>query len=154
MDHFKDQQTVLLQIENSIRDIHEAVNQMRSAKKQLQEYSKLLKDNETAQPLLELGDSLVTRITTWEENLIQPKQKTFQDVINFNNKLNAQLMHLKGYVDTAEPRVTQGAKERLRDLLTEWNAFKRERDQMINNEMTSFNTLYKSLGLPAIIMEE
>lgn len=154
MDDFKDQQAVLLQIENTIKDIHEAVIQMRSAKKQLQGYSKLLEDNETAKPLLELGDSLVTRIKTWEENLIQPKQKTFQDVINFNNKLNAQLMHLKGFVDTAEPKVTQGAKERLRDLLTEWNAFKRERDQMIDNEMTSFNALFKSLGLPAIIMEE
>ena len=60
---------------------------------------KLLKENDDAKDLLDKGKELIKRITTWEENLIQPKQKTFQDVINFNNKLNSQLMHLKGFID-------------------------------------------------------
>ena len=94
------------------------------------------------------------RIDTWEENLIQPKQKTFQDVINFNNKLNAQLMHLKGYIDAAEPKVTQGAKERLKDLLGQWKTFETERDAIISSEMKAYNSLFNELDSPAIILEE
>jgi len=104
--------------------------------------------------LVDNGKKLIERIDTWEQNLIQPKQKTFQDVINFNNKLNAQLMHLKGYIDVEDPKVTQGAKERLQDLLAEWNVYKNERDTIINVEMLNYNTLYKELDLPAILIED
>ncbi|NOY47237.1 MAG: glycosyl hydrolase, partial [Chlorobi bacterium] len=151
---FKEQQSILTQIEHTIKDIHESVNSMRSAKSQLKNYAKLLKENEKAKALVDKGEALIERIDTWEQNLIQPKQKTFQDVINFNNKLNAQLMHLKGYVDVAEPKVTNGVKERLQDLLADWNVYKDERNTIINVEMLNYNTLYKELGLPAIIIKD
>ncbi|MCB0462696.1 MAG: glycosyl hydrolase [Flavobacteriaceae bacterium] len=151
---FKEQQDALMQIENTIRDIHESVNNMRSAKTQLEGYAKLLKDNKAAKDLLEKGKTIIERITTWEENLIQPKQKTFQDVINFNNKLNSQLMHLKGFIDVDEPKLTQGSKERLQDLINQWNTFKNERDAIINTEMTAYNNQFKTLNLPAIIIKD
>lgn len=151
---FEEQQTVLNQIETTIKSIHESVNSMRSAKSQLKAYDKLLKENESAEGLLKKGDSLMKRIATWEENLIQPKQKTFQDVINFKNKLNAQLMHLRGYVDTSEPKVTAGAKERLKDLLGQWKTFENERNAIIDTEMNDYNSLFNDLNLPAIILEE
>ncbi|TAI47276.1 VPS10 domain-containing protein [Flagellimonas allohymeniacidonis] len=151
---YADQQQVLNQIENAIHSMHEAVNQMRSAKAQLKGYDKLLKENENAAELLQIGDSLVKRIKVWEENLIQPNQKTFQDVINFHNQLNADFMHLKGFVDTAEPKVTEGAKERLRDLLTKWRTFETEKKAIVETEMAKYNALYESLNLPAIILKE
>jgi len=151
---FEDQQAVLKQIEATVRDIHESVNQMRSARKQLKSYAILLEGEDRAQDLLEKGDGLIERIDTWERNLIQPDQKTFQDVINFNNKLNAQLLHLKGFIDTDEPKVTQGAKERLRDLMVDWKAYTDERDTIINSEMAAYNTAFKALDLPAIILKD
>jgi len=151
---FEEQQTVLKQIEATVRDIHESVNQMRSARKQLKSYAVLLEGEDRAQDLLEKGDGLIERIDTWERNLIQPDQKTFQDVINFNNKLNAQLLHLKGFIDTDEPKVTQGAKERLRDLMVDWKAYTDERDTIINSEMAAYNTAFKALDLPAIILKD
>lgn len=134
--------------------MHEAVNQMRSAKKQLLAYDDLLKDNENAKELIKLGDSLVKRIKTWEGKLIQPNQKTFQDVINFHNQLNADFMHLKGFVDTAEPKVTEGAKERLRDLLGKWNTFENEKKAIVDNEMAKFNSLFQELKLPAVLIKD
>jgi len=151
---FNQQQTALRQIENTIGDIHESVNNMRSAKSQLKDYEKLLKDNDAAKTLIDKGKELIKRIDTWERNLIQPDQKTFQDVINFNNKLNAQLMHLKGFIDVPEPKLTEGAKERLQDLLNEWRGFKTERDDIINSEMTAYNSLFRQLNLPAIIIKD
>jgi photosystem II stability/assembly factor-like uncharacterized protein len=151
---FSEQQELLVAIENTVREIHESINEMRSAKKQLNSYASLLKDNETAKPLLNKGDDLIKRINIWEENLIQPKQKTFQDVINFNNMLNAQLMQLLGFIDQADPKVTKGAKERFSDLMKDWQVYKTERDAIISNEMRAYNELYKSLNIPALILEE
>ncbi|PIB37832.1 WD40/YVTN/BNR-like repeat-containing protein [Maribacter sp. 4G9] len=151
---YAEQQEMLNTIDETVVDIHEAVNAMRSAKDQLKSYKALLKGTESASELIKQGDSIVEKITRWEEKLIQPKQKTFQDVINFKNQLNAQLLNLKGYVDVAEPKVTAGAKERLRDLLTAWSSLKQEQKTIIQQEMASYNKLYKTLELPAIIMEK
>ncbi len=154
MADYIEQQTILNTIETQVREIHTAVNAMRSAKSQLEQFGKLLKNNEAASELVKKGDSLKNRITTWEENLIQPKQKTFQDVINFPNKLNAQLLHLRGYVASVEPKVTAGAKERLQDLLKQWQGYKQEHDNIVNQEMKAFDALYKELNIPAIILDE
>ncbi|CAL2083223.1 VPS10 domain-containing protein [Tenacibaculum sp. 190524A05c] len=151
---FTEQQNMLVQIETTLKDMHTSVNQMRSAKSQLNSYNKLLKGNDTAKELLKKGDELKKRINTWEENLIQEKQKTFQDVINFNNKLNSQLIQLSSYIDQADPKVTRGAKERFQDLMQDWQVYKNERDAIINTEMKAYNELYKSLNIPALILDK
>lgn len=151
---YQEQQEMLGTIDKTVIEIHEAVNSLRSAKGQLNKYKSLLKDNPKAEDLVIQGDSILNKIKTWEEKLIQPKQQTFQDVINFKNQLNAQLLNLKGYIDVAEPKVTQGAKERLKDLLNVWKGLKQDQQTIVAQEMAAYNQLYKSLDLPALIMEE
>lgn len=153
LEAYVEQQQAAAQIEGAIRDMHEAVNQLRAVRGQITSYSVLLKDNENATPLREKGDEILERIKTWEEKLIQPSQKTFQDVINFNNQLNAELMYLKSYVDTSLPQLTAGARERLNDLLVQWQAFAKERDQLVREEFEAYNKLYRELNLPALILE-
>ena len=151
---YSEQQKMLQDLAGMITEIHSSVNQMRSARNQLEGYKKLLKDNDSAEGLLTLGDSLIARIDTWEKNLIQPEQKTFQDVINFNNQLNAEIMYLRGFIDNADPELTQGARERFKDLQADWKVYSDERDAIVKNEMAGYNSRFKELNLPAIIMEE
>ncbi len=151
---YAEQQKMIESIESTIRDIHKSVNMMRSAKSQLNTYQKLLKGNEEAETLLDTAKALVKKISEWENNLIQQKQKTFQDVINFQNQLNAQFMHLKSFIDVADPAVTSGAKERFRDLTAEWKVFVDQRKQLIDVELAAFNQIYQSMNLPAIILKE
>ena len=151
---YSEQQKFLRQVEGAITDIHESVNKMRSAKTQLETYAELLKDNNEAKDLLAKGKTLIERITTWEENLIQPKQKTFQDVINYHNQLNAEFMELKDYADVVEPKLTNGAKDRLTDLLAQWKKFEIEHDAIVNTEMGEYNETYKELALPALILKK
>jgi len=141
------------EIEEMIADMHESVNQMRSAKKQLKAYAKLLKNDSKADTLISTGENLINRIDTWEANLIQPKQKTFQDVINYNNQLNAELMYLKDFTDTADPIITEGARERLNDLKKDWSVYQKERDDIITTEMSAYNDLYRTLKIPALIID-
>ncbi len=153
-EEYTEQQKMLEDLAGMMEDIHNSVNQMRSVRKQLSGYKALLKDNEDAEELLTLGDSLAGRIDSWEKNLIQPDQKTFQDVINFNNHLNAEIMYLRGFIDNADPELTQGARERFKDLKDDWKVYSEERDAIVKNEMTGYNAKYKELNLPAIILEE
>ncbi|WP_318312201.1 VPS10 domain-containing protein [Flagellimonas crocea] len=151
---YAEQQSYLTKIDAVLVNMHRAVNQMRTAKSQLKQYKELLKDNEKASELLEKGDQLLERINTWEENLIQPKQKTFQDVVNFSSKLNADFMNLKEFIDVAEPKVTDGAKEVFGDLQEQWKTYEEEKNAIISTGMEEYNQTFKSLDLPAIILTE
>ena len=149
-----EQQEMLLAIEGMISDMHESVNTMRSAKGQLKGYQQRLKGNEAAETLLDTAKALVQKIEKWENQLIQPKQETFQDVINFQNQLNTQMMSLKSFIDVADPRVTAGAKDRFNDLKAEWDGYADRKTQLIDVELKAFNDLYRELDLPAVILEE
>ena len=147
------EQAVLLEgIENHIREIHQTVQGMREVQKQLTHYLAILEKNDTYNTLYEKGKALAKRLDTWERELIQPDQKTFQDVINFNNKLNAEFMHLKGYVDSPMPDVTKGAQERYKDLASTWEKHKASLETLIAGEIADFNAEYKALEIPSLVV--
>lgn len=150
--NYLNQEKILISIEKSINSIHNSVNRMRKVQGQLDQYSKSLKSNEKYKVLIKLGKEISVKLDLWERKLIQPDQKTFQDVINFNNQLNAQFMHLKSYIDGADPEVTVGAIQRKMDLDQDWSNLEKLLDKIINSDMKKFNDLYKSLDIPSIII--
>ena len=123
---------------------------MRTVQEQLDHYTRLLEDNETFDTLYDQALAIQKQLKEWELNLIQPDQKTFQDVINFNNKLNAELMYLKDFVDAEDPIVTQGAKTRSLDLLAQWEIQEKKLYQIINEAFNSFESNYRSSEAPIL----
>jgi hypothetical protein len=151
-ENYYNQERVLISIEKSINSIHNSVNKMRKVQNQLDQYSKSLDSNDNYNVLKNLGNEISEKLDLWERKLIQPNQKTFQDVINFNNQLNAQFMHLKSYVDGADPEVTEGVYKRLEDLNNIWDELEINLNQIINSDVKKFNKLYKSMDIPSLII--
>ncbi len=149
---FEEQQSVLSHIAETVVDINTSVNQLRNIKKQLNAHLALLRNMEEQDSLVKKGEEVLEAITAWEEKLIQPKQETFQDVINFRNMLSSELLNLKGAIDSHDPRPTVGAKERLHDLLSQWENWKKEMERIISEEVSGFNEAYRAAGLPALIL--
>ena len=146
------QQTMLMEIENSVYDIHESVNRLRIVKTQLGSRVKLLEDMEDVRELLEKGKKVEKAITDWENNLIQPNSKTFQDVINFKNQLNTELLILKGVLDSHDPTPTAGAELRLGEVMKMWKTMKAEMEYIIQEEVGGFNKMYADKNLPILIL--
>lgn len=146
------QQILLMRIETAVKDIHKSVNQLRSIKKQLNGRLELLRQIEERKELVRLGEEALKAINNWEEKLIQPKQKTFQDVINFPNQLNAEFLNLKGQIDQFDPQPTEGAKLRVKELTTEWATYKKEIETILQREVMMFNRMYAEAKLPALIL--
>ena len=82
------------------------------------------------------------------------KMETFQDVVNFLNRLNAHMLNLLGTIDGSNPPLTQGQRERYADLSEEWQSYKKKLDQIMDHEVGKYNQLYKEKGLPAVIIPE
>jgi len=146
------QSEMLINIETAIRDIHQSVTRMRTVKAQVSSKMELLSDHEGAEALIESGDTVLKAIETWENKLIQPRQLTFQDVINFENRLNAELNMLRSRIDSYDPRLTDGARKRSDELLGEWDTLKIEMKEVVEEEIAIFNARYRDLELPALIL--
>jgi len=151
---FAAQASMLNEITAMVDDIHSSVNRMRNVRTQVKQLVGQLKKQEGAEELTDEGEALIKAITEWEENLVQPKTKTFQDVINFPNQLNAELLTLKGRIETHDPQPTQGAIKRLADLEAQWALHTEAMNAIIEGQLAEFNANYAKQKLPVILIEK
>jgi len=150
---FDEQQELLAKTYRATRKINESVTYMRKVKSQIEDWNKHLFENESLDTLVNLGESIIEKIDAWEKGLISPKQETFQDVVNYENKLSSNFMFLKGYLDSHDPTVTAGARERLNDLMEIWDGHRSTMESIKADELKAYNDLFKVKDVPALITD-
>ena len=132
-----------------VRDLYGAVTELAGVSEQVAAVVERTEDHPLADSIRSSGESLTGAITVWEEELIQRRQQTFQDVINFRNKLDAQILALIGSVDGTEPPLTAGAQERWTDLQGEWAAHENTLGQLLE-AVDAFNDFLVESGVQPI----
>jgi hypothetical protein len=147
-----EQQQYLSQVSKDLTDIYSTINKMRSVKKQLEGYNDLLKDNKEYKEMFEKGKELIEKTNQLEIKLVETRQKTGQDFVNYHGKLNAEFFYLKSLADVHDPRITKGLKERLADLEKEWTGYKSYYETDLLKAIENYNQLFKTKNLPAIIL--
>ena len=148
-----EQQRFMQMAEDAINDMHNNVNNMRKVKKQIDGYGDMLKTDPNAKDLIELGKDINKKIDKWEGRIIEPRSKNFQDVINFPNQLNSEFMFIRGSLESHDPRVTQGVKDRLGDIQKQWNDLKTTLEK-IKQDVDQYNKKFREKGYPAIISDK
>lgn len=146
------QERFLAQAGDALEEMHQGLNQLRGARTQVEELVSRTAEHAEADTVGAAATALNDGITEWEAELAQPKQKTFQDVINFENKLNAEFTSLIGSVDGTPPPVVQGAQDRLADLLAEWSTHRSTMNDLFQ-QLEAFNRLVQDLGIPPILVK-
>jgi hypothetical protein len=147
------QQQFLTDVEGRIEEIHNAINAMRKVKKQVDTYNEMLKSKKEAKEVVDAGKALIKKMTTWESNLIETRQKNGQDVINWPSKLNTEYFQLLGVADVHEPALTQGVKDRYKDLESQWATYKQQMEDLISKDIAAYNTMFKAKNIPAVVTE-
>jgi photosystem II stability/assembly factor-like uncharacterized protein len=144
---YEAQHRFLAAIEADVRDIHESVMQLRKMRAQLNALLDLLGKDPARTKLAEAARSLGSRLEAWEEKAIQPRSQAYDDVINFENKLSANLLFLHGDASSNSPWLTAGQQARYAELKREWEALKAERERLLHEETPAFNRLCQEAGL-------
>ncbi len=148
------QQEFLKQSGEKFDELHNSVNNMRQVKKQIETLNESLKSNPDAKELIESGKDILKKIDEWEKNLIEPRSKNFQDVINFPNKLNSEFLQLRGVADTHDPRLTKGVQDRAMDVNATWTKYKQQMNILIEKDIRDYNQKFKDKNLPAVNTEK
>ena len=148
------QDELLAKLEKDVTDIHVAVTRMRGLTKQINDMVKLVENDNSKSEIVALSKSLLKKISEWEEKLIQPKSQSYDDVINFVNKLSANIIFVHGEVNSNIPYVTAGQKARYEELHLEWLVYQKEMEQLMNKDVAAFNALCRSLSVANVILPE
>ena len=130
---------------DDVEAIHVSVVQMRKVQSQLNDFAKRAAGNSALDSLAATAKAISKKIKTWEEALIQPKSQSNDDVINFVNKLSANVIFLKGEVDGggSVPYVTEGQLKRYDELHAEWLGYEKQKNDLLNNDIKNFNEACK-----------
>ncbi|HTI12758.1 MAG TPA: hypothetical protein VL832_29535 [Puia sp.] len=150
---YEEQQQWMAKTEVGIREIHESVLRIRKVRKQINEVVDLI-DTTKMKDVADSGKRLAGKLLKWEEELVQNKAQSNDDIINFINKLSADYIFLKGEMDANIPYITSGQKQQYEKLDAGWQKTKTEMNALLDKDVADFNSLCKQKGLDKIIVPE
>jgi hypothetical protein len=148
------QDELLKKLETDVTDIHVAVTRMRKLAGQVRSINGITEADASKSELVKSGKALLDKLKVWEEKLIQPKSQSYDDVINFVNKLSANIIFVHGEVNGNVPYVTAGQKARYAELHQQWMVLKDEMDALLKNDVAAYNALCRTLAVENVLLPE
>ena len=124
--------TMYTRMTDLTNELHAQRNQLKQLLKQL--------DKEGAKKSLYLqGQSLLSELDNWDAKMVQRLAQAYDDVENYENGFTAHLLTLLNQVDSEVPVVTQGAKDRIKELNAQWESLRKEGITLQKEKIPAFN---------------
>lgn len=147
---YEEEEALMEMLQSNLEQIYARVNDLRIIRDQVNLLIRKMEDDETKEELMEASEAMLADIENLELLLVQPKQETFQDVINFENKLDNQFIHLINTINGGAAPVTEGQKERLGDIEKDWNTVKAQINSFIETDLKSYNDRLSAAGMQSV----
>lgn len=148
---YAEQEALMKKICDETSEIHRQVNNTRKTMSQLRETSALLKDRPGMDSLRKRADRIATELQAWEDDIVQNKAKSNDDIINYVNKLTADYIFVKGEMDANTPYVTQGQQQQFEALHQRWEVLK-QRKAKLEKDISELNAEIAKAGVGRIII--
>ncbi len=153
-DDLAKQFDLLLKIRDKVTETDDAIIQIRDVREQVNAENKRLKNDPREKAIADAGLALDKKMTDVEEQLIQTKAKSGQDVLNFPVRLNNHLVALSGVVGSADSAPTKQSYEvfdmlskEVDEQLAKWKA-------IVATDVAAYNNLVKQQDVPAIMVTQ
>jgi hypothetical protein len=147
---FRGQQEMLEKVYARIDEIQASARRLRAAREQVQALIARTKEHPAADTIAKAGRALSARIDSLEGLLVNARNKTFQDVVNYAPGLNAQFQALAQAIDGTDAPVTGGVRTRLADLEAEWAGLRQRVDGVLGADVIRLNALVREKDVPAV----
>ncbi|WP_228236801.1 VPS10 domain-containing protein [Allomuricauda sp. M10] len=145
---FAEYHQFMSEVEANITDMHNKVNMLYKVQGQLKDLLKDVKNDE----LKKEGQSLLDKLKSWDEDMVQRKSQAYDDVENFPNKFTAEYLFLMNHSDSPLPQINQPSKDRKAELDAQWVGLKQTAQQFITVDIPNFNKKLWENGVGAIRM--
>jgi len=145
---------LLLKIRDKVTETDDAIIQIRDVREQVNAENKRLKNDPREKTIADAGKALDKKMTEVEEQLIQTKAKSGQDVLNFPVRLNNHLVALSGVVGSADSAPTKQSYEVFEMLSKEVDEQLAKWKTIVSTDVAAYNSLVKQQDVPAIMVTQ
>jgi len=146
--------TLAKQVNDRISELHQAVNEIRDLRPQIENLHKRFGDDQRLKPALAVADDLDHKMSEVEQNLIQVNMKGSEANLAFPNMLNERFDTFSHIIESGNKEPTKPQLEvfemlskQLDEQLTKWAQVKQE-------DVAKVTELIKEANLPALIIPE
>ncbi len=139
-----------LQVRDRISQLHQAVNEIRDLKTQLQTLEKKFGEDARAKTVLESANDLKKNMSAIEEQLIQVNMKSSEGNLVFPNMLNERFDTFSHVIDGANAAPTQPQYDVFKMLSDQLDAQLQRWTQLKTDELPKIGAAIKQLDLPSL----
>ena len=152
-DDLRQQHDLVRQVQALLERVHERIGAIRDARDQLTAVEeRARKADRWTEELEEQAETLRKGLTEVEEELIQTKNESSQDPINFPPKLDNQLAYLYGHIAQNYGRPTGGSFERFRDLEEEAKPTLERVASLLGPDLAALNRALEAAGVTGAVL--
>ncbi|MFN5189058.1 MAG: VPS10 domain-containing protein [Chitinophagia bacterium] len=142
-------------MESTVTEMHQMVNQLKDDATHIEALVKKLKTDATYSgeqyaSLKQNAASLITDLKAWDEDMIQRRSTSYDDVENFPNKFTANYMFMMNQTESDIPQVNQQNLDLLKEYTAEWEKLKARGLNLKNVAIPALNKQLWELGMGAI----
>lgn len=152
-EEFQEQFDFLIESRDKTTQVNQAINRLRSIKKQVHDLQSKLKGQERGKDIIAEGKKLNEKLKEIEDVLIQSKSKSGQDPLNYPIKLDNKIAALASVVARSDTRPTDQSYELFKELSAKADAQIAKLNDLIQTDLAAFNKIVKDADIPAIIVK-
>ena len=141
-------------IRDTTNAIYDAIRTIRSVREQVTSVAQHAQEA-GHEGLTERADSIASDLTVIEQELMQTRNESHQDPLNFPPQLDNQYAYLYGYVAGPDGSPTDGARERFHVLnREEWAPLRERLHTILNTDVPRFNERVRALASNPVFIPE
>jgi hypothetical protein len=142
------------QVNDRMSHLHQAVNEIRDLRLQIQNLHKRFGDDQRLKPALVAADDLDHKMSEVEQKLIQVNMKGSEANLAFPNMLNERFDTFSHVIETGDAEPTKPQLEVFQMLSSQLDEQLKKWTQVKQQEVAKVSELVKEANLPALIITE
>ncbi|MDF9798108.1 photosystem II stability/assembly factor-like uncharacterized protein [Catalinimonas alkaloidigena] len=151
-DELQAQLALALAVRDTLSSVHDLIRSIRGLKEQAKFITERSQKTAYGDKLITPCNQLVQKLDSLEDVLIQSRNESSQDPINYPVKLDNQFAYLYSVIHSQDARPTQGCYDRFKDLNEELAKYRSVFQQILDNELMYFEKVLKTEGVPRVII--
>ena len=143
----------LIKIRDKVTETHDAILQIRDARKQIDEVVARAKDQKGGKEIADAAKTLNAKMKEIEETLYQTKNQSGQDPLNYPIRLNNKLAALTGVAASADAAPTAQTYAVYEELVARINAQLQKLEAIMRTDLPAFNKVVRDQEIPAVMLK-
>jgi hypothetical protein len=135
--------------EKNYKEMTKLTNQLYEIQQKLAKVVGQLNQAEQAQ-LKSDAQTLLKELKAYDATMVQRLSKAYDDVENFENGFTAHYLTAINQTDSSIPKVTNGSRNKMKELNTTWAGHKKTGEELLNNKIPAMNKKLFDSGFGAL----